>query len=90
MNALITPVVRRLRDASNEDVSIVERAFVAAENAHRGQLRKSGDPYITHPVAVAEILVDFGLDPATIAAALLHDTVEDTSYSPAKLREEFG
>jgi GTP pyrophosphokinase len=90
MNALITPVVRRLRDASNEDVSIVERAFVAAENAHRGQLRKSGDPYITHPVAVADILVDFGLDPATIAAALLHDTVEDTSYSPAKLREEFG
>jgi guanosine-3',5'-bis(diphosphate) 3'-pyrophosphohydrolase len=90
MNALITPVVRRLRDASNEDVSIVERAFVAAESAHRGQLRKSGDPYITHPVAVAEILVDFGLDPATIAAALLHDTVEDTSYSPAKLREEFG
>lgn len=90
MNALITPVVRRLRDVSNEDVSIVERAFVAAENAHRGQLRKSGDPYITHPVAVAEILVDFGLDPATIAAALLHDTVEDTSYSPAKLREEFG
>jgi len=90
MNALITPVVRRLRDASNEDVSIVERAFLAAENAHRGQLRKSGDPYITHPVAVAEILVDFGLDPATIAAALLHDTVEDTSYSPAKLREEFG
>ena len=90
MNALITSVVRRLRDASNEDVSIVERAFVAAENAHRGQLRKSGDPYITHPVAVAEILVDFGLDPATIAAALLHDTVEDTSYSPAKLREEFG
>ncbi len=90
MNALITPVVRRLRDASNEDVSIVERAFVTAENAHRGQLRKSGDPYITHPVAVADILVDFGLDPATIAAALLHDTVEDTSYSPAKLREEFG
>ena len=44
MNALITPVVRRLRDASNEDVSIVERAFVTAENAHRGQLRKSGDP----------------------------------------------
>jgi GTP pyrophosphokinase len=90
MNALITPVVRRLRDANNDDVSIVERAFTAAENAHRGQLRKSGDPYITHPVAVAEILVDFGLDPATIAAALLHDTVEDTTYTPAKLREDFG
>ena len=90
MNALITPVVRRLRDANNDDVSIVERAFTAAESAHRGQLRKSGDPYITHPVAVAEILVDFGLDPATIAAALLHDTVEDTTYTPAKLREDFG
>lgn len=90
MNALITPVVRRLRDASSDDVSIVERAFSAAEIAHRGQLRKSGDPYITHPVAVAEILVDFGLDPATIAAALLHDTVEDTPYSPERLREEFG
>lgn len=90
MNALITPVVRRLRDATSDDVSIVERAFVAAELAHRGQLRMSGDPYITHPVAVAEILVDFGLDPATIAAALLHDTVEDTSYSSEKLRQDFG
>ncbi|MEY3700100.1 MAG: hypothetical protein RIT16_460, partial [Actinomycetota bacterium] len=90
MNALITPVVRRLRDATSDDVSIVERAFVAAELAHRGQLRMSGDPYITHPVAVAEILVDFGLDPATVAAALLHDTVEDTSYSSEKLRQDFG
>ena len=90
MNALITPVVRKLRDATSEDISVVERAFTAAENAHRGQLRKSGDPYITHPVAVAEILVDFGLDTATISAALLHDTVEDTSYTPEKLREDFG
>ncbi|MFM7491248.1 MAG: RelA/SpoT family protein [Actinomycetota bacterium] len=91
MNALITPVVRKLRDTNKEsELGVVERAFDAAEKAHRGQLRKSGDPYITHPVAVAEILVDFGLDPATIAAALLHDTVEDTSYSPEKLRADFG
>lgn len=91
MNALITPVVQRLRDANkNVDTSIVERAFDAAETAHQGQLRKSGDPYITHPVAVAEILVEFGLDPATIAAALLHDTVEDTNYSSEKLRVDFG
>jgi guanosine-3',5'-bis(diphosphate) 3'-pyrophosphohydrolase len=91
MNALITPVVQRLRDANkNVDTSIVERAFDAAETAHQGQLRKSGDPYITHPVAVAEILVEFGLDPATIAAALLHDTVEDTNYSSEKLRADFG
>ncbi|MFM8842861.1 MAG: RelA/SpoT family protein [Actinomycetota bacterium] len=91
MNALITPVVNRLRESNKEsDIGVVERAFHAAEVAHRGQLRKSGDPYITHPVAVAEILVEFGLDPATIAAALLHDTVEDTHYSSEKLREEFG
>jgi len=91
MNALITPVVNRLREnAKDSDVGIVERAFIAAETAHRGQLRKSGDPYITHPVAVAEILVEFGLDPATIAAALLHDTVEDTNYSSDSLRAEFG
>ena len=91
MNALITPVVNRLREnAKDSDVRIVERAFIAAETAHRGQLRKSGDPYITHPVAVAEILVEFGLDPATIAAALLHDTVEDTNYSSDALRAEFG
>jgi len=91
MNALITPVVNRLREnAKDSDVGAVERAFIAAETAHRGQLRKSGDPYITHPVAVAEILVEFGLDPATIAAALLHDTVEDTNYSSDALRAEFG
>jgi GTP pyrophosphokinase len=91
MNALITPVVNRLRENTKDgDIAIVERAFVAAESAHKGQLRKSGDPYITHPVAVAEILVEFGLDPATIAAALLHDTVEDTNYSSEKLRADFG
>lgn len=91
MNALITPVIHRLRDSNKEsEVGIVERAFIAADIAHRGQLRKSGDPYITHPVAVAEILVEFGLDPATVAAALLHDTVEDTSYSIQKLRADFG
>jgi GTP pyrophosphokinase len=53
-------------------------------------LRKSGEPYITHPVAVAEILAHLGLNPATIIAALLHDTVEDTDYSPTQLRQDFG
>lgn len=91
MNTLITPVLQRLRDVNKGvDIDIVERAFTTAESAHQGQLRKSGDPYITHPVAVAEILVEFGLDPATIAAALLHDTVEDTSYSSELLRQDFG
>ncbi len=91
MNALITPVVNRLRESQEgSDTSVVERAFEVAERAHKGQLRKSGDPYITHPVAVAEILLDFGLDANSIAAALLHDTVEDTSYSQESLLKDFG
>ena len=91
MNALITPVVNRLRESQEgSDTSVVERAFEVAERAHKGQLRKSGDPSITHPVAVAEILLDFGLDANSIAAALLHDTVEDTSYSQESLRKDFG
>ena len=72
---------------SNSDL---ERAFIAAEKAHSGQLRKSGEPYITHPVAVAQILIDLGMDLATIMAALLHDTVEDTSYSIEQIKAEFG
>ena len=72
------------------DVSIIERAYVTAEKAHRGQRRKSGEDYITHPVAVAQILADLGIGPKTLAAALLHDTVEDTEYSLDLMREEFG
>jgi len=72
------------------DLSIVERAYAIAERAHEGQLRKSGEPYITHPIAVAQILADLGIGPTTIAAALLHDTVEDTEYSLAMLQKDFG
>jgi GTP pyrophosphokinase len=72
------------------DVSVIERAYVAAEKAHRGQVRKSGEPYITHPVAVAQILADLGIGPKTIAGALLHDTVEDTDYTLDLLRADFG
>ena len=91
MSALLAPVAERVRHANPEaDIAVIERAFLRAEEAHEGQLRKSGAPYITHPVAVAEILADLGLDPNTIAAALLHDTVEDTPYSADLLRKEFG
>ena len=91
MSALLAPVAERVRHANPDaDIAVIERAFIRAENAHEGQLRKSGAPYITHPVAVAEILADLGLDPNTIAAALLHDTVEDTEYSAESLRKEFG
>ncbi|MSY62810.1 MAG: RelA/SpoT family protein, partial [Actinobacteria bacterium] len=72
------------------DFSVVEKAYAAAEKAHQGQTRKSGDPYITHPVAVAQILADLGIGTAGLAAALLHDTVEDTDYSLEQLRAEFG
>ncbi len=72
------------------DLSVIERAYAVAEQAHRGQLRKSGDPYITHPVAVATILAELGMTPSTLVAALLHDTVEDTDYSLDELRADFG
>ncbi|TFC04317.1 bifunctional (p)ppGpp synthetase/guanosine-3',5'-bis(diphosphate) 3'-pyrophosphohydrolase [Cryobacterium adonitolivorans] len=72
------------------DLSIIERAYAAAERAHEGQKRRSGEPYITHPVAVAQILADLGIGPKTVAAALLHDTVEDTDYTLDALRADFG
>lgn len=72
------------------DVALIERAYAAAERAHAGQTRKSGEPYITHPVAVAQILADLGIGPKTLAAALLHDTVEDTDYTLDLLRADFG
>jgi GTP pyrophosphokinase len=72
------------------DVAIIERAYAAADKAHAGQLRKSGEPYITHPVAVAQILADLGIGSKTLAAALLHDTVEDTDYTLDMVRADFG
>lgn len=72
------------------DLALIERAYHAAERAHEGQARKSGEPYITHPLAVAQILAELGIGAKTIAAALLHDTVEDTDYSLDRLRRDFG
>ena len=72
------------------DSAVIQRAYKTAEHHHSGQLRKSGEEYITHPLAVARILADLGSGPATIVAALLHDTVEDTGYSIAQLEADFG
>ncbi|MGG7463438.1 RelA/SpoT family protein [Plantibacter sp. YIM 135347] len=72
------------------DLALIERAYTVAERAHSGQKRQSGEPYITHPVAVAQILADLGIGPKTIVAALLHDTVEDTDYSLEQLHADFG
>ena len=70
---------------------LVERAWKFAENAHAGQIRKSGEPYFTHPCLVASILTDLMIDPPTIAAGLLHDTVEDCEgITVDTIRNEFG
>jgi GTP pyrophosphokinase len=72
------------------DVELIRRAGIAAINAHEGQLRRTGEPYVTHPIAVAGITADLGLDEVTIAAALLHDAVEDTGVTTKWLSKEFG
>ncbi|WEK59856.1 MAG: bifunctional (p)ppGpp synthetase/guanosine-3',5'-bis(diphosphate) 3'-pyrophosphohydrolase [Candidatus Microbacterium colombiense] len=72
------------------DFSVIERAYAVAKEKHTGQQRQSGEPYITHPLAVAQILAELGLGPRAIAAALLHDTVEDTGYALTDLTAEFG
>jgi len=72
------------------DLTVIERAYGVAEAAHEGQKRQSGEAYITHPLAVAQILAELGLGPKAIAAALLHDTVEDTAYGLEALNAEFG
>jgi GTP pyrophosphokinase len=74
----------------NADLALLQRAYDVAEEKHRDQRRKSGDPYITHPLAVSTILAELGMDTTTLVAALLHDTVEDTDYSLELLRADFG
>ncbi len=87
----LEPLFRIVRSSQPKaDLREVERAYAVAEQRHRGQVRKSGEPYITHPLAVAQILADLGMTPPTLAAALLHDTVEDTDYTIDALRREFG
>jgi GTP pyrophosphokinase len=72
------------------DCRMLYQAYEVAEELHRGQLRKSGEPFITHPLAVAAILAELSMDTTTLAAALLHDTVEDTDYTLDQVRRDFG
>jgi GTP pyrophosphokinase len=76
--------------AGPEAVETLRRAYVLAESSHRGQTRKSGEPYITHPLAVTLILAELGAETTTLTASLLHDTVEDTDVTLDQVREEFG
>src|SRR5918911_1822752 len=80
--------VRGKRPKAN--TKLIERAYDFAEAAHEGQLRKSGDPFISHPLSVAQILAELGMDETTIAAALLHDAVEDTHLSLADVEAVVG
>nr|WP_260637797.1 RelA/SpoT family protein [Streptomyces angustmyceticus] len=93
-NPVLEPLLRAVRgnDPKIETGTLrqIERAYQVAERWHRGQKRKSGDPYITHPLAVTTILAELGMDPATLMAGLLHDTVEDTEYGLDTLRGDFG
>ncbi len=87
----LDPLVRIIRaNHPKADLAVIERAYQTAEQLHRGQLRKSGDAFITHPLAVTTILAELGMTETTLCASLLHDTVEDTDYSLAQLTRDFG
>ncbi|WP_040809667.1 RelA/SpoT family protein [Nocardia concava] len=93
--AAVKPVLEPLATVHRElypkaNLALLQRAFDVADEKHQHQFRKSGDPYITHPLAVANILAELGMDTTTLVAALLHDTVEDTGYSLDELTAEFG
>jgi guanosine-3',5'-bis(diphosphate) 3'-pyrophosphohydrolase len=90
-NPVLEPLFRIVRASDPKaDLRQLERAYQVAERYHRGQRRKSGDPYITHPLSVTTILAELGMDIPTLCAGLLHDTVEDTDYSLDMLRRDFG
>jgi GTP pyrophosphokinase len=88
MHADLMAVLRRQHPQA--DLGIVDRAHRLAVDAHAGQVRASGEPYVTHPIASAQILAELGLDPIAVAACLLHDVPEDTEYSLADVEERFG
>lgn len=91
VNPVLEPLVAVHRAIyPKADLSMLQRAYEVAEAKHATQFRRSGDPYITHPLAVANILAELGMDTTTLVAALLHDTVEDTGYTLEALTEEFG
>jgi guanosine-3',5'-bis(diphosphate) 3'-pyrophosphohydrolase len=88
---VLEPLARTIRGSHPKaDLRQIVRAYSVAEQCHEGQKRRSGDPYITHPLAVTTILAELGMDTTTLVAALLHDTVEDTGLTLEDVRAEFG
>jgi GTP pyrophosphokinase len=91
INPVLEPLIKTVRATHPKaDVRLIDRAYEVAAHWHAGQMRKSGDPFITHPIAVTTILAELGMNTDTLCAALLHDTVEDTNYTLAELRKDFG
>jgi GTP diphosphokinase / guanosine-3',5'-bis(diphosphate) 3'-diphosphatase len=91
VNPVLEPLIKIVRSTHPKaDIRLIERAYELAATMHAGQSRNSGDPYITHPLAVATILAELGMPHDVISAALLHDTVEDTAYTIDQLRADFG
>src|SRR5690242_19950970 len=90
-NPVLEPLFRAVRaNHPKADLALLERAYTTAAEMHGTQMRKSGDPYITHPLAVTTILAEMGMTEPTLCAALLHDTVEDTPYTLEELTADFG
>ncbi len=90
-NPVLEPLFRAVRtNHPKADLALLERAYLTAERLHGNQKRKSGDPYITHPLAVTTILAELGMTEPTLVASLLHDTVEDTPYTLEQVSAEFG
>jgi GTP pyrophosphokinase len=90
-NPVLEPLFRVVKaNHPKADLALIERAYTTAERLHSEQRRKSGEPYITHPLAVTTILAELGMTEPTLVAALLHDTVEDTPYTLGDVAREFG
>lgn len=92
VDALYAELLEKIKKVhqSEDEIRIINKAFETAKKYHGGQLRRSGEPYIIHPIAVADILVNFGMDYQSLVAALLHDVVEDTEYTLEELKADFG
>ena len=85
---LLNELIKKIKKYHpSENVELIERAYRISEEAHRGQIRKSGEPYIVHPMITAMILAELKADKETIAAGILHDIIEDTDVDQEKIRE---
>ena len=87
----INDIVDKVTDyAADADLDIIERAYIYSARVHEGQVRLSGEPYLSHPLEVAGILADMKLDPESVAAGILHDVIEDTPATPKEIKTLFG